>query len=110
MCIRDSIWTETHKLVASDATASALFGSAVAFDGNVALIGATGANANSGAVYVVGRNRGGPSNWGEVAKLTASDAAPGDRFGNTVTNTASPETHRPRRHRSAGRTCGTDRW
>ena len=37
-----------------------------------------------GAAYVFARNHGGPDNWGEVEKLTASDAAGGDGFGQSV--------------------------
>ena len=36
---------------------------------------------NSGSAYVFARNQGGANNWGDVKKLTASDAAAGDRFG-----------------------------
>ena len=34
--------------------------------------------------YVFERDQGGPNNWGQVVKLTASDAAAGDEFGVSV--------------------------
>jgi len=39
---------------------------------------------DSGAGYVFRRNEGGTDNWGEICKLTASDAEGGDYFGNYV--------------------------
>ena len=38
----------------------------------------------SGSAYVFQRDHGGANNWGEVAKLTAADAAAGDLFGISV--------------------------
>ena len=35
----------------------------------------------AGAAYVFGRDAGGPGAWGQIAKLTAADSAPGDEFG-----------------------------
>ncbi len=56
----------------------------VAVDGNTMLVGANAnddAGLSSGAAYVFERNYGGAENWGEVKKLTASDAAAVDEFG-----------------------------
>ena len=39
---------------------------------------------NAGAAYVFQRDQGGADNWGEVTKLTASDAQAGDQFGHGV--------------------------
>ncbi|MCP4123160.1 MAG: hypothetical protein GY751_15510 [Bacteroidetes bacterium] len=79
-----SEWTET-KLTASDGAASDYFGSSVSTssDGNRITVGAWGdadKGANSGSVYVFNWDG---SNW-EESKLTASDGAPGDNFGNAV--------------------------
>ncbi|MCH8920375.1 MAG: FG-GAP repeat protein, partial [Chloroflexi bacterium] len=80
-------WGEVKKLTASDAQGADLFGWSVAVDGDTAVVGAhledAGGNA-AGAAYVFGRNEGGADNWGEVAKLTASDAQGNDRFGWSV--------------------------
>ena len=76
---------QTDKLTASDATGDAWFGSAVAIAGNVIVVGAffdDDIGTNSGSAYVFqSLDTGG---WTEVEKLTASDAAAGDRFGTTV--------------------------
>ncbi len=80
-------WGQVAKLIASDAAAADTFGVAVAIDGATIAIGASsndGAAVNAGAVYVFERNQGGADAWGQVAKLTASDAATGDNFGVAV--------------------------
>src|SRR5258708_39475724 len=41
-------------------------------------------NSNTGAGYIFERNQGGDENWGQVQKLTASDAAANDYFGYSV--------------------------
>ncbi|MCB8942277.1 MAG: cadherin-like domain-containing protein [Ardenticatenaceae bacterium] len=80
-------WGQVAKLTADDAATDALFGESVSLSDNVALIGASGddnGGEGSGAAYIFRRNQGGTNNWGQVAKLTASDAAAGDRFGTAV--------------------------
>ncbi|MDZ7800034.1 MAG: FG-GAP repeat protein [Trueperaceae bacterium] len=77
-------WAEVDKLTASDAADYDLFGNSVAIDGNYAIIGArrddlTGAD--EGSAYAFTRSG---DSWAEVDKLTASDAADGDRFGWSV--------------------------
>lgn len=77
-------WGEAKKLTASDAAAGDNFGYSVAISGDTIIVGAIGdadVGANTGAAYVFGRAEGGPGNWGEVTKITASDAAAGDLFG-----------------------------
>ncbi|MDH3590165.1 MAG: hypothetical protein OEQ74_12255, partial [Gammaproteobacteria bacterium] len=39
---------------------------------------------NTGSAYLFRRNTGGPDNWGEIVKLTASDGQLGDDFGRAV--------------------------
>jgi len=39
------------------------------------VVGAWLKNSNTGAAYIFERNQGGAENWGQVRKLTASDAA-----------------------------------
>ena len=90
-------WGEVKKLTASDAETGDLFGVSVAVSGDTAVVGAVGATplgearrreaegrSEAGAAYVFQRNQGGPGNWGEVKKLTASDAQAGDLFGENV--------------------------
>ena len=79
-------WSMQQKLTASDAKAGAYFGWAVAIDGNLAVIGAYGdgsnkAKAETGAVYAFVRSG---TSWSEEQKLVASNGAPGDRFGWSV--------------------------
>ena len=85
-----SNWGEVKKLTASDAETEARFGNSVALSGDTAIVGAPGEDAggdigdNFGAAYVFQRDQGGASNWGEVKKLTASDAVRSDDFGASV--------------------------
>ncbi len=86
-----SEWVEEQELLASDPTFSDSFGLAVAISGGTVVIGAhghVGVNpespiCNSGAAYVFRFNE--ETNiWEEETKLTASDAACGNRFGGAV--------------------------
>jgi hypothetical protein len=82
-------WGEVAKLTAgSDVENAAYFGVSVAISGDFALVGARGEDGsggtNRGAAYLFERNYGGPDSWGEVAKLTASNAEDGDEFGYSV--------------------------
>ncbi|MCH8850197.1 MAG: FG-GAP repeat protein [Chloroflexi bacterium] len=80
-------WGEAKKVTASDAQAGDLFGGSVSISGDTIVVGAVfedAGGANSGAVYLFQRNEGGADNWGEVKKLTASDAQANDFFGASV--------------------------
>lgn len=70
-----------QKVRASDVTDNSFFGSAVALQGPLALIGADGENSFQGAVYLFTKTSG---VWNEGQKLTASDGLPGDEFGYRV--------------------------
>ncbi len=75
-------WVE-HKLTVSDGAADDYFGSAVALDGDTAVIGASGDDDlgdRSGSAYVF---RWDGATWVEH-KLTASDGAANDSFGTSV--------------------------
>lgn len=78
-------WSLQAKLAAGDQAAGDLFGLAVALSGDTALVGAPaddtalGLNGGSACVYV----RSG-AEWSREARLTARDAASGDRFGHSV--------------------------
>ncbi len=82
-----ALFNEVKKLLASDAQAGDEFGRSVAVRGDTAVVGAyfeDAGGADAGAAYVFGRDQSGADNWGEVKKLTASDAQSGDRFGISV--------------------------
>lgn len=75
------------KLNASDGTVCDQFGSALAIDGDILLVGARSAacgesNGNCGAVYVFGADAGG--SWTQVATLVAANATEGDEFSAAV--------------------------
>jgi hypothetical protein len=84
-------WGEVAKLTASDGMAADNFGHSVSISGDTAVVGAMGDDASQGAAYIFMRNYdpdnpGTPlaDNWGEVAKLTASDGTAVDNFGHSV--------------------------
>ena len=77
-----STWVEEQKLLASDGAASDSFGSTVSISGNVAIIGARGADPGGSAfVYRYNRLTG---SWDEEQELTAFDGAQGTGFGASV--------------------------
>src|SRR5689334_14282798 len=76
--------TQQQKLTGLDGTASNRFGTAVAFSGNTAVIGAPGGNGikdNQGSVYVFTRSG---ATWALQQKLTAQDGAANSVFGFSV--------------------------
>jgi hypothetical protein len=74
--------TQIARLTASDAEVFDYFGSAVAIDGNYAVVGARGAGANgSGQAYIFHWDG---SAWTEQALLTGSDITGGNSFGRAV--------------------------
>ncbi len=81
--VKDKSWYLSQTLTASDGAAEDGFGTAVALDGDTALIGAPGndeAAPNGGAVYVFTRSG---QDWTETTKLIAS-IQPGDAMGAKV--------------------------
>jgi VCBS repeat-containing protein len=64
------------------------YGDSVSISGDTAVVGAPRYSPNSmfsaGAAYILERNRGGASNWGQVTVLVATDATDNDRFGASV--------------------------
>lgn len=77
-------WTRAAKLTPSDPSDHLGFGASVSLSGDFAIVGAymfSDFGGIFGAAYVCERTAQG---WGQVAKLTPSDAAPDDPFGNTV--------------------------
>ena len=77
-------WGQVKILTPSDSSASDRFGWSVAINGDTVVVGALVKDSNTGAAYIFERNQGGAENWGQVKKLTASDAAVNDQFGSSV--------------------------
>ncbi|MCO6480481.1 MAG: PKD domain-containing protein, partial [Phaeodactylibacter sp.] len=80
-------WGQVKKLVAADAQANDRGGLSVAISGEYAVLSAhteTQGGSNAGAAYIFKQDQGGVNNWGEIKKLLASDAQPGDLFGSDL--------------------------
>lgn len=80
-------WGEMVKVTASDGAAYDSFGISVSIDGDYAIVGVSGDDDlgnGSGSAYVLTRNSGGPDNWGEAKKITASDGGLYNQFGCSV--------------------------
>jgi hypothetical protein len=76
-----ALWTQQQKLFASDANAEDRFGVSVSVKDNLIVVGAYGDDGQAGSAYVFTRAG---SVWSEQLKLTASDRAQDDLFGNAV--------------------------
>lgn len=78
-------WTQQAELQANDGAAGDEFGYSVSISGDTIIVGSLRGNApalNSGAAYVFVRSG---TTWTQQQKLTASDGAADDEFGNAVT-------------------------
>lgn len=77
-------WSQQAKLLASDSSRGDFFGSSVATDGDLAVVGAEGddisGTVNAGSAYVFVRSG---SSWSEQAKLIASDGGSFDNLGSS---------------------------
>ena len=83
----DGTWTQTAKLVASDAAGGDEFGYSVAISGGRVVVGAhrddhSTNKTDAGAVYVF--DRGSDGTWSQTAKLIAHDAYLSEYFGSDV--------------------------
>jgi hypothetical protein len=79
-----AVWTQQAKLVVSDGARGDQFGMSVSINGDYAAVGAwfdDDGGDKSGSVYIFHRSG---STWTQLAKITAMDAAAGDRFGESV--------------------------
>jgi len=76
-----STWTQISELTNLDGVANDLFGSSVAFSGNMALVGAPGTENREGSVYAFQMSMDGIE---LVGALDTPDKARNDRFGSTV--------------------------
>jgi hypothetical protein len=84
-------WSKLRKLTADDAKDGDQFGFAVGIHAGHAVVGAfrsdgsnPAINSQSGSAYIFGQHHGGTDQWGQLRKLTASDADDGDQFGAAV--------------------------
>ena len=81
-------WGQVKKLISSDNSFGDNFGWHARISGDTIVVGSYNNDdacpgdftCNSGAIYIFERNAGGPENWGEVKKLTASDMARDNYF------------------------------
>ncbi len=78
------VTSQVAKLLAGDGAADDRFGYSVSISGDTVVVGASEDDSSTGSAYVFERNQTGADNWRQVAKLTASDGAAGDRFGISV--------------------------
>jgi choice-of-anchor B domain-containing protein len=74
-------WTQIAKLTASDGATAENFATAVAIAGDLALVGASSQNKQTGAVYVYRRSG---NNWTQEAKLLSPEAKEQGFFGTAV--------------------------
>lgn len=83
-------WSQQDKITASDGAPDDQFGWSVSISGDLAIVGTPwnddmGWDSDSGSAYIFQRSDNiDDPNWYELAKVTASDAAVGDRFGQCV--------------------------
>jgi len=75
-------WGLVARLVAPDGGRYEYFGGSVSVSGDTAMVGA--GSYGGDAVYVFRRDSGGVDNWGQVAKLVASDGGERDHFGEDI--------------------------
>jgi len=74
-------WTEQAKISASDSAVSDAFGNSVSIWGSHALVGADFDDGQTGSAYAFA---GSGTSWNQTVKVTASDAAATDFFGESV--------------------------
>jgi len=83
--IPSDLWESVSKIVAADADADDVFGYSVSLDGDYAIAGAYGEDAEgslTGAAYIFRRT--GANTWDSGTKIVASDAQANDYFGRSV--------------------------
>jgi len=77
-------FSEVATPVASDGESEDRYGASVALSGDTLAVGSTGNDGNPGAVYLFERGQGQVDEWGEVAKVSSSDAHRDDGFGRAI--------------------------
>ncbi len=78
-------WSQTAKLTAGDGSAGSFFGRSVSLSENYAAVGADGAEAGTGAVYIFRKNG---SSWNQKEKIMSGDKS--YRLGASVSVSDSP--------------------
>lgn len=79
----DGLWSEQVKLISSQPGFEDNFGWSVAIEGDTIAVGAPSDPIGQGAVYIFGRNIGGPEQWGFEARIVPDDPDP-TSFGHAV--------------------------
>ncbi|HRI58588.1 MAG TPA: HYR domain-containing protein [Saprospiraceae bacterium] len=80
-------WGLVKKLLANDGYALDNFGISVGISADAVIVGANQNDdngSNSGSAYIFERNNGGTNNWGQAAKLLATDGTANDQLGYAV--------------------------
>jgi hypothetical protein len=77
-------WGQVTRLSPSVSTAGQSFGFSLDIDDDTIVAGVYASESEVGAAYVFARNQGGADNWGQVAILTPTMGAAGDKFGQAV--------------------------
>ncbi|NWH04496.1 CARDB domain-containing protein [Desulfobacter latus] len=86
-------WGQAAKITASDGVWGDYFGWSVSIDGDTVVVGAPGDDNEDqdpyyiddfGSAYIFYRDQSGTDAWGQAAKITASDGAEDDSFGDSV--------------------------
>ncbi len=80
-------WTTAKLLYQPNGIAGQFFGTSVAIEGDLLLVGATGAKVagvESGVVFVFSRDEGGPDNWGLLTKIKPTDPTEDALFGVSI--------------------------
>ena len=80
-------WGQVKKINASDGAAYDQFGYSVSISADTLVVGAPDDDDNAsgyGSAYIFDRDQGGPDNWGQARKITASDVAWPGNFGKSV--------------------------
>jgi hypothetical protein len=80
-------WGLVAKIIPEAGSYEDHFGNSVSIDGDTVVVGSDFDDVflySSGSAYVFQRDQGGPGSWGQVAKITPTDGAGGDRFGFSV--------------------------
>ena len=81
-------WGLVRKQTSADGAVNDQFGISVSISGGTLVAGAylddVGAETDQGSAYIFDRNLGGPSNWGQLKKITALDGNDHDALGFSV--------------------------
>ena len=80
----DSSWNQVNKIIASNPTTGAYFGSSVAIDGSFAIIGAEGMDSEGLPTAYIFEKNSNDSSWNQVDKILGSSTHSDSTFGRSV--------------------------